>query len=190
MTDPSPTALDREVTRLRCALDAAAADLGFYDQAVGELLSMVGSLEGLDPLTNPETIMEGLARICDSEYALLLRHTVDDEFWVIACTSDCGAFVPGDRLQSSRLRDVAERRRADREPACVTYSEELPSEDGHLPQGGVRRMSAVAYFYGDYRCLVMCNRKRPIADAGGPNQQYYRTPEGAFLRIVISLFPL
>jgi hypothetical protein len=190
MTDPSPADLGREVARLRCALDAATADLGFYDQAVGELLSMVGSLEGLDPLTDPAAIMEGLARICDSEYALLLRHTAGDEFSVIACTPECGAFAPGDGLRSSRLADVVECRRADREPACVTYCEELPTDDGHLPRRGVRRLSAVAYFYADYRCLVMCNRRRPIADPGGPNQQFYRTPEGAFLRIVISLFPL
>jgi len=189
MSDPH-AGLQREVERLQCALHAATADLQFYDQAVAELLSMVGTLEGLDPLTNPEAIMGTLARACDSEFALLLRHEPDGRFSVIACTPECGSFAPGDRLQSARLSSVVERRREEREPACVTYCEGLGDEDGDLPERGVVRISAVAYFFGDYRCLVMCNRRRPVADDGGPNQQYYRTPEGAFLRIVISLFPL
>ncbi|MBM3475198.1 MAG: hypothetical protein FJX75_18200 [Armatimonadetes bacterium] len=190
MSDPRHHDLRREVERLQCALDAATADLQFYDQAVAELLSMVGTLEGLDPLTNPEALMDTLARVCDSEFALLLRHEAEDRFSVIACTGGDRGFAAGDRLRSARLSNVVERRRADREPACVTYCEGLGGEDGDLPDRGVARISAVAYFYGDYRCLVMCNRRRPIADDGGPNQQYYRTPEGAFLRIVISLFPL
>jgi hypothetical protein len=189
MSDPH-AGLQREVERLQCALHAATADLQFYDQAVAELLSMVGTLEGLDPLTDPAAIMDTLARVCDSEFALLLRHEAADRFSVIACTAEGGSFAPGDRLRSARLSSVLERRRADCEPACVTYCETLGDEDGDLCGRGVARISAVAYFYGDYRCLVMCNRRRPIADDGGPNQQYYRTPEGAFLRIVISLFPL
>ena len=190
MSDPRDTDLQREVERLQCALHAAAADLQFYDQAVAELLSMVGTLEGLDPLTDPEAIMDALARVCDSEFALLLRHEAEERFSVIACTPECNRFAPGDRLQSARLSSVVERRRAEREPARVTYCERLADGDGDLPGRGVVRISAVAYFYSDYCCLVMCNRRRPIADDGGPNQQYHRTPEGAFLRIVISLFPL
>ncbi|MBM3497543.1 MAG: hypothetical protein FJX74_02625 [Armatimonadetes bacterium] len=188
MTDPRSLAL--EVDRLRCALDAASADLGFYDGAVAELVAMVGTLEGLDPLTNPEAVLAGLARICDSEFALLLRHRAGDEFSVIACTPDCAPVAPGDRLRSARLCSIVEERQTDRQPACVTYCEGLATDDGDLVARGVRRLSAVAYFYGDYRCLVMCNRRRPVADEGGPNQQFYRTPEGAFLRIVIALFPL
>jgi hypothetical protein len=190
MTERPDKARELELTRLQCALDAASADLRFYDGAVAELLSMVGTLEGLDPLTNPSSVMEGLARICDSEFALLLRHRAGDEFTVIAGTAECASVAQGERLRSARLGRVVEERRADRQPACVTYCEGLGSDDGDLVARGVHRISAVAYFYSDYRCLVMCNRRRPVADEGGPNEQYYRTPEGALLRIVIALFPL
>jgi hypothetical protein len=172
--------------RLRCA----ESELEFYDTAVVGLVSMVGQLEGLDPLTNPQVILRALSEMCNSEYALLLTHYVDDEFRVITCSPPDSRFAKAATVVSPWLAEAC-RQRERRGRTYADYCDEVAQVDPSLYDCGIDRLSVVTYRISDeLRCLAMCNRRTPVADPGGPDEQYYRTPEGAMLRVVISLFPL
>lgn len=183
-------ALQRQIGELKRRLRCAESELEFYDAAVSGFVSMVGELEGLDPLTSPQVILSALSEICDSEYAVLLAHYVDDEFRVITCSPPGSRFSRDTTIVSPWLGEAC-RQRERRGRTHADYCHDVAQVDPSLNDWGIERLSVVTYRISDeLRCLAMCNRRTPVADPGGPDEQYYRTPEGAMLRVVVSLFPL
>ena len=174
---------------LEDALLAAHLELQFYDNLLAQLAAMAGVLGGVDPLTRPDVVLDTLNHICDSEFVAVLEREAADRFRVVTFRPDQPNFGPGACIVSPCLRDICRNQASGRTHA--DYIESVSDADDGLAQAGVHRLSAVAYrLNNQYRVLAMCNRRSPVADPGGPGEQYYRTPEGTVLRVVVSLFPL